>query len=41
MDSIVGLDEKVAPQKINLVDDTEQVWIDDHSELEVEFEQET
>ena len=31
----------MAPQKINLVDATEQEWIDDHSESEVEFEQET
>ena len=32
MDSIMGLDEIVAPQVIDLVDGTEQDWIDDHSE---------
>ena len=41
MDSIVGLDELLAPQEIDLVDDTKQHCIDDHSELEVEFEPET
>ena len=38
MDSIVGLDEIVVPKEIDLVNDTEQDWIDDHSESEVEFE---
>ena len=41
MDSIVGLDEVVLPQEIDLVNDTEQDWIDDCSQLEVEFETET
>ena len=41
MDSLVGLDKIVAPQEIDLVDDTEQDWIDDPSESEVEFEPET
>ena len=40
MDSIVGLDEIVAPQVIDLVDGTEQDWIDDHFESEVELESE-
>ena len=40
-DSIVGLDEIVAPQEIDRFDDTEQDWIDDHSESDVEFEPET
>ena len=30
----------MVPQEIDLVDDTEQDWIDDQSELEVEFEPE-
>ena len=41
MDSLVGLDEVLVPQEINLVKDTEQDWIDDCSEPEVEFESET
>ena len=41
MESLVGLDEVVVPQEIDLVNDTEQDWIDDCSELEVEFEPET
>ena len=40
MDSIMGLDEIVAPQVIDLVDGTEQDRIDDHSESEVELESE-
>ena len=40
MDSIVGLVEIVVPHEIDLVDDTEQDWIDDHSDSEVEFEPE-
>ena len=41
MDSLVGLDEVVASQEIDLVNDTEQDWIDDCSQPEVEFEPET
>ena len=41
MDSLVGLDEVVVPQEIDLVNDTEQDWIDDCSEPEVELEPET
>ena len=41
MDLLVGLDEIVVPQEIDLVNDTEQDWIDDCSEPEVEFEPET
>ena len=41
MDSIVGLDEIVTPQQIDQSDDTEQDWIDDHSESDVEFGPET
>ena len=40
MDSIVGLDKIVVPQDIDLVDDIEQDWIDDHSKSEVEFKHE-
>ena len=40
MDSLVGLDEVVVPQQTDLVIDTEQDWIDDCSEPEVEFEPE-
>ena len=40
MDSLVGLDETLVPQEIDLVSDTEQGWIDDCSEPEVEFEPE-
>ena len=40
MDSIVGLDEVMVAQEIDLVNDTEQDGIDDHSEAEVEFEPE-
>ena len=36
MDSLVGLDKLVVPQEIDLVKDTEQDWIDDCSEPEVE-----
>ena len=36
----MGLDEIVVPHEIDLVDDAEQDWIDDHSESEVEFEPE-
>ena len=32
MDSLVGLDEVVVPQEIDLVNDTEQDWIVDCSE---------
>ena len=41
MDSLVGLDEVVVRQEVDLVNDTEQDWIDDCSEPEVEFEPET
>ena len=41
MDSLVGLDEVVVPQEIDLVIDTEQDWIDECSEQEVDFEPET
>ena len=41
VDSLVRLDEVMVPQKIHLVNDTEQNWIDDCSEPEVEFEPET
>ena len=41
MDSLVGLDNVVVPQEIDLVNDTEQDWIDDCTELGVEFEPET
>ena len=41
MDSIMGLDGVVVPQEIDLVNDTEEDWIDDCSEPEVEFEPET
>ena len=41
MDSLVGLDEVPVPQEIDLVKDTEQDWIDDCSEPEVESEPET
>ena len=37
MNSIVGLDEVVVTQEIDLVDDTEQHLIDYHSEPELEF----
>ena len=36
MDSLVGLDDVVVPHEIGLVNDTEQDWIDDCSEPEVE-----
>ena len=39
-DSIVGVDEKVVSQEIDLINDTDQDWIDDRSEPEVEFEPE-
>ena len=41
MDSLVGLDEVLVLQKIDLVNDTERDWIDDCSEPEKEFEAET
>ena len=41
MDLLVGLDEIVVPQEIDLVNDPEQDWIDDCSEPELEFEPET
>ena len=40
MDSIVGLDKIVMPQEINLVNETEPDWIDDHSQPAAEFEPE-
>ena len=40
-DSIVGLDEVVVSQEIDLINDTDQDWIDDRSEPEVEYETET
>ena len=40
MDSPLGLDEVVVPQEIDLVNDTEQDWIDGCSGPEVEFEPE-
>ena len=40
MDSLVGLNEVMGPQEVDLVNDTEQDWIDDRSEPEVEFEPE-
>ena len=40
MNLLVGLDEVVVPQEIDLVNDAEQDWIDDCSEREVEFEME-
>ena len=40
IDSLVGLDEVVVPQEIELVNEIEQDWIDDCSEPEVEFEPE-
>ena len=39
-DSIVGVDEKVVSQEIDLINDTDQDWIDDRSEPEMEFEPE-
>ena len=39
-DSIVGLDEIVVSQEIELINDTDQNWIDDRSEPELEFEPE-
>ena len=41
MDSLVGLYEVVVPQEIDLVNNTEQDWIDDCSEPEVEFKPDT
>ena len=41
MASLVGLEEVMVPQEIDLVNDTEQGWIDDCSEPEVEFKPET
>ena len=35
MDSLVGLNEVLVPQEIDLVNDIEQDWIDDCSELEL------
>ena len=40
-DSLGGLDEVVVPLEIDLVNDTDQDWIDDCSEPEMEFEPET
>ena len=40
MDLIVGLDEIVVTKVIDLVNDTEQDWIDNRSEPEVAFEPE-
>ena len=40
MGSLVGLDQVVVPQEIDLVNDAEQDWIDDCFEPEVEFEPE-
>ena len=39
-DSIVGVDERVVSQEIELINDTDQDWIDDRSEPELEFEPE-
>ena len=39
--SLVGLDEVLVPQEINLVNDAKREWIDDCSEPEVEFKLET
>ena len=39
-DSIVGLDKIALSQEIKLINDTEQDWIEDRSEPEVEFEPE-
>ena len=41
MESLVGLDEVVVPQEIDLVNVTEQDWIEDCPEPEVELEPET
>ena len=38
--SIVGLGEVVVSQEIDLINDTDKDWIDDHSESEVEFKPE-
>ena len=40
MESLVGLDEVAVPSEIDLVNDMDQDWIDNRSELEVEFEPE-
>ena len=40
VDSIVGLDEIVVSQGIDLINDTDEDWIDDRSEPKVEFEPE-
>ena len=40
MESLVGLDEIAVPREIDLVNDMDQDWIDDHSEPEIEFEPE-
>ena len=40
IDSLVGLDEVAMLGEIDLVNDMDQDWIDDRSELEVEFEPE-
>ena len=37
----MGLDDVAMPREIKLVNDTEQDWIDDCFEPEVEFEPET
>ena len=39
-DSIVGLNKKVVSQEIDLINDTDQDWINDSSEPEVEIEPE-
>ena len=39
-DSVVGLDEIVVSQNVDLIDDTETDWIDNRSEPETEFEHE-
>ena len=41
LDSLLGLDEVLVLQEIDLDNDTEQDWIDDCSETEVKFEPET
>ena len=38
MDSLVELNEVALPKEIDLVNDMDRDWIDDRSELEVEFE---
>ena len=38
--TIVGLEEKVVSQEIDMINDTDQDWIDDRSDLEVKFKPE-